>query len=69
MGFNPRVRIAPGGDSTDHFEAIKLPISAESPAPVKAMLAMIAYHRNITFITHTQGRFIQTQSQGLGCHA
>jgi 3-dehydroquinate synthetase/threonine dehydrogenase-like Zn-dependent dehydrogenase/nucleoside-diphosphate-sugar epimerase/predicted NBD/HSP70 family sugar kinase len=61
VGFNPRVQITPNGHSTSCFQILRLHIPAETPPPVKAMLAMyalsvfvavVAYHRNITFVTH-----------------
>ena len=61
MGLDRRVWIAPGSPSTDRFETIKLPIPAKAPAPVQGMLSMyalsvfvavVAYHRNIRFVTH-----------------
>ncbi|KAI3317793.1 3-dehydroquinate synthase-domain-containing protein [Xylariaceae sp. AK1471] len=60
-GFNPQVQIIPDGHSTGSFEILNLPIPVETPAPVRAMLAMYAlsvfvavvgYHRNISFVTH-----------------
>ncbi|KAI9770987.1 MAG: hypothetical protein M1840_002691 [Geoglossum simile] len=60
VGFNPRVRVASYGQSAG-FELVALPMPAETPAAVKVMLtmnalaifvAMVAYHRRITFVTH-----------------
>ncbi len=61
-GFNPRVRVASCGQLAG-FELVALPMPTETPAVVKVMLtmnglavfvAMVAYHRRITFCHSSQ---------------
>ncbi|KAL4905929.1 hypothetical protein BDW74DRAFT_152291 [Aspergillus multicolor] len=71
-GFNPRMHFASG--VTPHATYLELPIPAEIPPLVKAMLTMyalsvfvavVAYHRDISFVTHPKVNLYKQKAKDL----